>query len=376
MEKEAGQKLKVLQVFGSLGMGGAESRMMDVYRSIDRNQVLFDFLALSTEENQHYEEEIQNLGGKIIKISSPREVGLLRHLKTLRKILKDGGYQAVHAHTSYHCGLVMYVAKKEKIPVRISHARTTGSKQTNKLKGLFLRFGRWLINRYSTNKFAISKQAGDFLFGKSAYEVVPNAIDLRKYYDAKNHSFALRDEWGATQETIVLGQIGRFDTMKNHAFSIKWFAEFQKKQQNSLFVFVGDGTLREEIEKQCDEAGLEEKTRFLGVRTDVPQILSALNVLFFPSKFEGLGGVVLEAQAAGVPVVESNVIPEETDLGLQLIEKVSLDAPLLDWDNAVMRSLEKPLPPKEVIFGAFKERGFSLESVTEKYLDTYKGKTK
>jgi glycosyltransferase EpsF len=108
----------------------------------------------------------------------------------------------------------------------------------------------------------------------------------------------------------------------------------------------------------------------------MPQILSALNVLFFPSKFEGLGGVVLEAQAAGVPVVESNVIPEETDLGLQLIEKVSLDAPLLDWDNAVMRSLEKLVPPKEVVFGAFKERGFSLESVTEKYLDTYKGNTK
>ena len=268
------EKIKILQVFGSLGMGGAESRMMDVYRILDKEKFAFDFLSLSTAENQYYEAEIQSLGGKIIKIPSPRESGVFKHLKTLRKILRDGNYQAVHAHTSYHCGLVMRVAKKEKVAVRISHARTTGSKQNNKLKALFFRFGRFLINKYSTNKYAISKNAGDFLFGgNSTYEVVPNAIDLSRFVDGGTSREFLRENWGTKDETIVLGQIGRFDSMKNHSFSVKWFAEFATEHKNSLLVFVGDGVLRTEIEQQCKSLGIEERVRFLGIRNDIPQIL-------------------------------------------------------------------------------------------------------
>ena len=373
MEKETGQKLKILQVFGSLGMGGAESRMMDVYRLVDKDQVSFDFLSLSTEENQYYEEEIKKMGGRVIKISSPRDVGVLKHIKALRKIFREGQYQAVHAHTSYHCGLIMYVAKKERIPVRISHARTTGSKQTSKIKGLLLRIGRWLINKYSTNKYAISKQSGRFLFGNTLYEVVPNAIDLRRF-NVDGDKKSIRAQWGVDGDAVVIGQVGRFDSMKNHSFSVNWFANFEREHKNSLFVFVGDGPLRMEIEKQCEELGIKEKTRFLGVREDVPSLLSAVDVLFFPSKYEGLGGVVLEAQAAGVPVVESDVIPEETDLGLGMIEKVSLNAPFSEWTAAVLCSLEKKTYTVEEINKAFEERGFSLEAVTNKYVEAYQGK--
>ena len=364
-------QVKVLQVFGSLDMGGAESRMMDVYRNIDLSEVTFDFVSLS-QGKQFFEKEIYSLGGEVFKVGSPREVGLFKHIKQLRICMKKKEYNAVHAHTSYHCGIVMFAAWLERIPVRISHARTTGSKSDSKFKKLGLFFGRLLIRAFSTERFAISEEAGRFLFGKTAFEVIHNSIDLEKYQNITNQEVkTLKNELSITESSLVIGQIGRFDPMKNHTFSIDWFEQFLKRSNNSVLVLVGDGALRGKIESIVKEKGLYNSVIFTGIRDDVPKLIHIFDVLLFPSTFEGLGGVAIEAQAAGIPVVESDTIPKEVDLGLGLVKQCSLTSGFYVWNNAVEESIQTIVPSKEEIKKKFIEKGYVLKSTIEMFMKTY-----
>lgn len=365
------KKIKVLQVFGSLDAGGAESRIMDIYRNIDRNVCDFDFITMRS-KHQFYEDEIINLGGKIFKINSPRKSNFFKHISSLYKVMKSGNYDAVHAHTSYHCGIVMLVAFCAKIPVRISHARTTGSMQQNRLKDLFLSLGRCLVNVFSTHKFAISQDAGKFLFGKSKFEVVPNAIDTDKYLNiSSNEILQLKSELGISDNKMVIGQIGRFDPMKNHEFTLKWFAQFLTIKPDTVLIFVGEGPLRQDMEKLANELDIKDNVIFTGVRGDVSKLIHIFDVLIFPSLFEGLGGVVLEAQAANVPAVVSTGVPHETDLELGMVERCSLESGFDEWNTAILESLSKQKKDLEEIVQAFYNNGYSIKSITKKFVDTY-----
>lgn len=368
------ENIKVLQVFGSLNMGGAESRMMDIYRHLDRQKCQFDFLTMA-DEKQFFENEILSLGGKIIKIESPRSCGIVKHFLQLRQYMRIGKYNAVHAHTSYHCGLVMAAAWMEHIPGRISHARTTGTKQSGKIQAIFRRIGSVLINAFSTHRLAISKAAGEFLFGNHDFEVVPNAIDLEKYYQVKKSVLdSLAKEIGIKDQTFVIGQIGRFDLMKNQEFTVHWFSQYIKENAEAVLIFVGDGVLRVQIEEKVRELGLEDHVIFTGVRSDVNCLLHLFNVVLFPSLFEGLGGVALESQAVGVPCVESDTIPEETDLGLGLIKRCSLDSGYEVWNEAVDSCKKITIPSCDIISAAFDKKGYSLSRVMKRYLEIYGGK--
>lgn len=367
------ETIKVLQVFGSLNMGGAESRMMDIYRHLDRQKCQFDFLTMA-DEKQFFENEILLLGGKIIKIESPRSCGIIKHFLQLRQYMRIGKYNAIHAHTSYHCGLVMAAAWMEHIPVRISHARTTGSKQSGKMQVIFQRLGSVLINAFSTHRLAISKEAGKFLFGNHDFEIIPNAIDLDKYYhNEKLVIDSIVEEIGIKEQSFVIGQIGRFDLMKNHEFTVRWFSQYVKENDKAVLVLVGDGTLRVQIEEKVHELGIVEHVIFTGVRSDVNYLLHLFDVVFFPSLFEGLGGVALEAQAAGVPCVESDTIPLETDLGLGLVKRCSLDGGFEVWNEAVNSCKKIIIPSCDIIKAAFDKKGYSLSRVIKRFLEIYGG---
>lgn len=366
--------IRVLQVFGALDLGGAEARMMDVYRCVDTQRYEFTFLSLSTEK-QFFEPEIISRGGKVVKIKSPREIGLRKHFHQLRDCIRKGQYQVVHAHTSYHCGLVMLAAWMEHVPVRISHARTTGTKQNSVFKSTFLHLGRTLIQLFSTDRIAISQEAGNYLFGKKDFIVIPNAINVLSYQCPDPNRIAiLKKELGIGNESFVIGQIGRFDSMKNHMFTLQWFSQYLRLNPDSILVFVGDGKLRDRILSRVHDCNLEEKVVFTGVRSDVNELIHVFDVVFFPSVFEGLGGVAIEAQAAGVPCVESDTIPLETDLGLGLIRRCSLSDSLKLWSEQVDCCRTMVIPSATTIYERFKEAGYTIEATTEKYCGIYQGK--
>ena len=365
--------IRVLQVLGALVLGGAESRVMDIYRSLDRTKCEFDFVTMK-EGTQYYEAEIEALGGKIYRIGFPRKVGIIKNLNDIRKCIREGKYNAVHAHTSYHCGVVMLAAWLEKVPVRIAHARTTGSRQEGIKKKVAKVLGQILINAFSTNNIAISAAAGNYLFGKGDFEVVPNAIDVSKFQKPDNTELErYRQEFGIKDNALVVGHIGRFDDMKNHRFVLECFRSFHEGNPSSVLLLIGDGELKEQMMTYSQSLGIDTSVRFLGERDDVPKLIHLFDVMLFPSKFEGLGGVVIEAQAAGIPTVVSDMVPIETDMGISLVTRCSLSDDLQTWVNAMKENIKKKMVDYGTINRALAAHGYDLKTVTEKFQRLYGG---
>lgn len=363
--------IRVLQVFASLNVGGAESRMMDVFRCIDKEEFQFDFLTMQLED-QYFEQEIRSLGGNVIKIASPRDSGTVKNLKELSRIMREGNYDVVHAHTSYHCGIVMLAAKRAKIPVRISHSRTTGSKHQGKKAQIMLRLGRFLIGRFANQRLAISKEAGEYLFGHHSFSVLPNAIDLRNYEAIDQAVVAsLKKEFGISDSDLVLGQVGRFDEMKNHGFTLELFSAYFRKHPNAKLVLIGDGPLRRQYEEVAARLACSDRIIFTGVRSDVAYWMQIFHKLLVPSTYEGFGGVILEGQAAGIPVLKSDSFTDAADLNLGLVCRCRLNN-VEDWLLQLERELS--VPSAAQIKAAFFEKGFSLDGEIHTLGEIYKKK--
>ena len=358
--------MRVLQIFGSLEVGGAESRMMDVYRCIDKKTVKFDFLVVNNmEDGQYFEEEIKHLGGNIVKTPSPRICGVVRHCKNLTAIMKSGQYGVVHAHTSYYSGIPLLVAKISGIKVRIAHARNSGLKTNGiKAKTQFL-IGKWLIKHTSTAKVAVSEKAGEFLFGSKNFQIIPNAIDIEKYLNVTTEDVLnLKKEYELKEETII-GHVGRFAAVKNHKYIIELFLEYLKINRNAKLILIGEGPLRKDIERMVEDYMLNEKIIFLGVRSDVHLWMQIFDILLFPSFNEGLPGAVPEAQAAGTACVISDSITREVDMGLNLVDFVSLEQTKQEWIVAIEKMLQKEKINANFIRQAFNKRKYSLEREIE-----------
>lgn len=370
---------KIVQVFGSLDAGGAESRLMDVFRAIDRNKYEFIFISLDKKANQFYEKEIRDLGGYVIKIASPREACLRQHIRELYSVLfqlKKDGATVVHSHTSYHSGIVLAVAAKAGFKIRIAHARTTSS-QNNKsiVQKMMIRFGKSLIKRFSTYKLALNDETAEALYGRKvdgrSVIQINNAIDLDRYREVK----IAEDLANIPKETIVIGHIGRFQPVKNHRFIIDFFSEFKKSHENSQLLLVGDGPLRSEIEEYVNKHGLKTCVRFLGIRGDIPSILARINLFIFPSIYEGLAGTVLEAQASGVPCLVSDSVSTTVDMGVGLVKFISLNTDKNDWILIADDLIQLRKKSFDHIYCGFSEKGFTLENeisdLTEIYENTY-----
>ena len=365
--------MKVLQVFGHLNFCGAESRMMDVYRNINRDEVVFDFLS-QTGEKGDFEEEIEALGGKVVKITPPRQCGIFKHIKELREVFRKGKYDGVHAHTLHQCGIILLAAYLEGVPVRIAHARNSNSSHKGFKNRIQVKIGIFLIKLFATDRIAVSHVAGDFLFGRSPFKVIPNAIDIEKYqHITQEQRDKIKSEFNLDQKTKVIGHIGRFEPMKNHTFIIEWFEDFHKSFGDSYrLMLVGEGSLFDEIKALVHAKGLDDFVIFTGKRDDVPSLLKVFDILILPSLFEGLPGVVLEAQASGLHSAVADTVTKEADMGLGLVDYLPLE--LKEWKELVYNKISEERPKNEMILSAFEKKGFTIKSTAEKYIQIYKGK--
>lgn len=320
----------IINVFASLNSGGAENRTMDVFRNIDKSKYQFHFISTSLEPNQYFEKEIIFLGGKIIKIPSPRQCGIFNHIKDFIKIFKqyDPATTIVHSHTLYHSGIVLFAAKQAKIRIRIAHARASQSSSNGLKNEIFIQLGKWLISRYATHKLAVSTVAGRFLFGKSNFHIIPNAIDINRYINfSPQERGQYRKEFHIGKTDFIFGHIGRLEKEKNHEFLLQQFQSFQQTNPQSKLILIGDGTLHNHILKRISEMNLNNSVILCGIRRDANRIINLFDIILFPSLFEGMPGVILEAQAAGIPCILSTNITKEVDLGLGLVRFLPLNKP-------------------------------------------------
>ncbi|MEI8140750.1 MAG: glycosyltransferase [bacterium] len=367
----------VLHVLASLNRGGAETRIVELYREIDRNRLQFDFLVHQPGEHS-YDEAIKSMGGLKYTISDPRAQGVLVHfIDILRMLRREGPFRAVHAHTSYHAGLALLAARLAGVKYRVAHARTTSTFESRRpIKRMIVALGRALIRANATSLLAISEDAAKFVFGNRVVRqgrvtIVPNAINLEPYAClCEDDNLAMRKQLAIPRDALVLGHVGRFSFMKNQEFLLIVLGKLRASGVDARLILVGDGERRRRVESLSRNAGIDEFVNFLGVRDDIARLNRMFDVYAMPSLFEGLGGAAIEAQAAGTPCVLAQGIPKSVDMGLGLVEFLSLND-AQEWADAVLRDAGKPRVPFVTICDAFQRLGFTIVNERQMFLSSY-----
>ena len=334
--------IRILQVVGGMNRGGIETWLMHVLRNIDRDRFQMDFL-VHTEKPCPYDDEVRALGSKIIPCLKPSKPWL--YASNFNRIWEEyGPYDIVHSHVHYFSGYVLYLAKQAGVTLRIAHSHNDTSSAEAKAglaRRLYLTLMKFLIARYATLGFGCSCKAATDLFEPSwekdgRWQILYYGIDLTSFCQPVD-PIAVRSELGIPVDAFVIGHVGRFEEQKNHRFLIDIVAEIAKREPKMHLLLIGDGSMRSAIEQKVVQKGLANHVTFAGLRPDVPRLmLGAMDLFLLPSIHEGLGLVLIEAQAAGLPCVFSDVVPEEVDLVKPLVQRISLSKSATDWAEAIV----------------------------------------
>ena len=353
--------IRVLHILQRMEAGGTQALLMNIYRKIDREKIQFDFL-VEYPEKEFYDDEIQDMGGRIYYSNVRNDMKIHKFMEYMRNILRDNPeYKIVHIHTysiGYFC---LKVAKQCDVPIRIAHSHSNA--MTRDYKSFLKIILQKLYTIHATDLFACSKEAGKYLFKNNKYNVLTNAIDSSKFIANDIIRAELRAKFGI-ENSFVVGHVGRFRPEKNHDFVIDVFDKIRKNKENAILILVGTGDLEEEIHRKVEKLGLTRYVKFLGNRSDMEKIYQIMDVCVFPSKYEGLGIVAIEAQAAGIPIVCSDRLPKESNIS-PLYETISLDNSAEQWAEKSLEVSKKSLKHtnmKEYVVRA----GFDLDETVKK----------
>jgi len=361
--------LRVLYVSGgSLDRGGIASWMLNYAARFDRERVVVDILVHGLEPGAR-EAEALSFGAKVVHVPFRRndpagnEAGL--------RACICAGYDVVHAHMDGMNAYPLGIAKQLGVPVRISHSHNTDFLSQNPIRRAAHELARRRIPAVATHLLACSADAGRFLYGNArmqsgAVTIVRNAIDGARYRFDETARSRIRTELGLTNRFVV-GHIGRFDLhQKNQLFLLDAFAKAIKERSELALVLVGDGEDRLKIEEHIARLGLERDVVLTGFREDVPALLSAFDLFALPSRFEGLGIVLIEAQASGLGCVASCAVPRDTEISD--CAYLSLEDPA-KWAEAFCRASAKQ--SRDWPEQALVERGYEIASAAIQMQEFY-----
>lgn len=331
----------MLQVVGQLTMGGQEIMAVNFFKYIDRKSIQFDFIVYG-EEIGELEKQVTEMGGKVIHIPRLKDNGYLSFVKTLESVMiKNGPYTAVHSHTSLNSGLIMKVANKVSIPIRIVHSHTTrpGKKESVMFR-LYTYKMRRLILKNANNLLACGNDAGNYLYSEQVFSekgiVINNGIDLGKFDFNNEIRIKVRCEM-EIQDRWVIGHVGRFGAEKNHEFLLKVFKKICEKDETALLLLIGDGQLMRTVKDQAKQLKIEENIIFAGKRNDISDLLQAMDVFVFPSIYEGLPVSLIEAQVAGLPCIISKNVTSEIKI-TSAVNFISLNDSEEEWGNLILKT--------------------------------------
>ena len=324
------------------------------------------FKTFETDVSRFSDDEIEKMGGHVYKLSFREDLNLPKFQKDLAVFFaQHHEYKIVHCHAytiGYFC---LKAAKKAGIPVRIAHSHN--NETVHDIKYLPKLFMQRIFTKNATDLFACSEEAGKYLFKDKPFQVLKNAIDSQNFIADADTRNEIRKELGL-KDKFVVGHVGRLHPQKNHDFLIDVFAKIKKKKSDAELILVGTGPLEEKVKSKVAEKGLSDCVHFLGNRKDMNRIYQAMDVFVFPSLFEGLGIVAIEAQAAGVPIVCSEGLPPETDI-TPIYRKLLLSDGEEKWANAALEMAQNPKAHTNMQQYVI-DAGFDMDA-TAKYMGSY-----
>lgn len=338
--------IRILHVVGGMDRGGIETWLMHILRHIDRDRFQMDFLVHTTKPCA-YDDEIRALGSQIIPCLSPSKPWL--YARNFKRILREKGpYDVIHSHVHHFSGYVLRLAKQLGIHTCIAHSHNDTSAVEERAlwyRRGYLTLTKMWIAHYASLGLGCSRKAAANLFGLDwqsdpRWQILYYGINLNPLRD-RIDPVALRSELGIPSDAFVIGHVGRFAEQKNHLFLLEIAAEVAKHEPKMRLLLVGEGSLRPNIEQKVLQLGLSDRVIFTGSRPDVPHLMrGVMDVFLFPSLHEGLGLVLIEAQAAGLPCIFSNVVPEEANAIKPLVQRISLSQPVSEWVQGVLQHRE------------------------------------
>ena len=385
------EPIRVLQHVRILDSGGIEAFIFANVRAIDRDTVNFDFL-VTRDKIEFYDEELERLGCRKIVLEykhfsnnllNPisQALAFYKFCKNNKKVYRVIHFQSIGANGFFD----IVAAAMAGIPWRIAHSHIAndikpGHKSNKKTAGeareAFVKFRqaviRQIVTIFSTTYFGCSKMACEWMFTKKANRqgktiVVNNPIDVKKFEYSVESRETIRKKLGV-EDKFVIGHVGRFVYSKNHMFLLETFAEVVKKNKDTVLVCVGEGKLRHEIENKIQELEIKDNVILYGETTEISKVYNAFDLFLFPSHYEGLGIVLVEAQANGLPVVAADTIPSEVNL-TDNFEFMSLDEGKLKWAQRILdrRKEKRNFENAKKVYKA----GYDIRDVSQFLQNTY-----
>jgi glycosyltransferase involved in cell wall biosynthesis len=362
------KKIRIMFAMGgSMKRAGAETMIMQYLRQLIKDeQFEFSFLIHGMDKGD-YDEEILSYGIPIYHVPVRGRHPFI-YRKAVKKVLREHPVDIIHCNMDYACGEFLSIAKEVGIKGRIAHSHTTKYLTQSPIKRIFEKLSKRKIHSVATTRISCSDAAGKWLFGNDEYILINNAIDLESYKENIQKRKELRAEWGADEDTLILGHVGNFTYPKNHSGLVKLFAALKKQRANSKLVLVGTGALMQEIKSLVQELKLSDDVMFLGKRSDVPNLLQAFDVFVMPSNFEGLPVSGVEAQAAGLPCLFSNHVTKEICM-TKLVRRLPLEK-TNEWIDALI-SIHGQRDYEDARL-ALRKYGFDIDFEADKLADCYR----
>ena len=325
-------KIRVAQIIGRVCNGGVEAMINSIFEHIDHNQVTFDFFVESTSLIIN-RERIEKLGGRIIEIPSYKS--LFKFKKALKTNFENNNYDIVHSNLNTLSFIVLKVAKKCGIQVRIAHAHSTTNKK-EKIRHLIKNILKHKSKKYATHYFACSEKAGrwqfsDKTFNEGKVQIIDNAIDVNKFSFNLNKRSQIRYLLNIKENEQIIGHIGRFDLQKNHDFLLDVFKCLQKSNKNIRLLLIGDGDLKPLIENRVQKEHIS-GVIFTGCVSNTSDYYNAMDCFVLTSLYEGLPVVGVEAQANGLKCFFSDQVTPEAKL-IDTTEFIALSDSCEVWAN-------------------------------------------
>lgn len=325
--------LTIVHAIGGDLRGGVFSMIYNFNVSL-KSKCHFIYLVFEKNYDQEIVDKIENLGGIVVTTPNPRNIFMyilfLSNFYFKNKKIID----VVHVHNSSFGLFDILISKIFGIKKRIIHSHSTEFSQVF-WKSIISKKINFIMNFLANIRLACSEQAAISKFGKkNKYLIINNGIHIRDFLFSSSVRLKYRNIF-KVENKIVLGHVGAFNEIKNHNFMIDVFSELNKINKNYIMFFVGEGELFNSCKIKVKSLGLADKIIFLGQCSEVNSIMCMFDIFIFPSKSEGLGISLIEAQASGLICFASNNIPRETYI-TDLIDYLKIDKKL--WVNSILNT--------------------------------------
>jgi len=345
--------------------GGIEAFLCRLLNQMDKSDLQIDLVAAKIDKGSVFTPVLEKSDVRMLQLSGSK-IRWFSNIRKFQKLLNEQEYDVVHLNAFQGLQLVyLWLAKRAGVPVRIAHSHGSDLRKSpvRWCKLLLHRIGKMLFEHAATVRWACSGSAADFMFGQgSGASMIPNGISVEQFRFCPERREAVREELGLTNR-FVIGSVGRLQYDKNQSFLLDVLAEMLPRCPESVLLLVGDGPARQELQNKATALGVADQVIFYGISDHPEELLWSMDAFAFPSLSEGLGIVSVEAQAAGLPVICSEHIPEEAKV-TTLFHRVPLTKGAAAWAEALVLSVGSG-PNRAASAELVRRVGFEIADVAE-----------